>query len=89
MRLANRYFQHISRRTPALAVRELDIEVDGYIGDMVAVFALGAVAGAADLEAEGLGPFDGDRVDVHRRAPSDRDKQQLDRGELTALLTAE
>ena len=53
MRLANRYFQHVARRTPTLGVRELDVEVDGDVGDMVAVLALSAVAGAADLEAGG------------------------------------
>jgi hypothetical protein len=65
MRLANRLLQHLYSGTSALVVRELHIEVNLDIGDMVAVLALGAVAGAADLEAHGFGPFDCDGVDVH------------------------
>ena len=89
MGLANRFLQHVYGRTPFLAVRELTSKSTLDIGDMVAVRALGAVAGAADLEANGFGPLDRDGVDVHRCAPGDGDKQQLDRGEFTSLLPAE
>jgi hypothetical protein len=50
---------------PALAVRELDIEVDLDVSEVVAVRGLDAVARAADLETVGLGSFDGNGVHVH------------------------
>ena len=83
MRLADRCFEHVCGGSPALAVRELDIEVDLDIGEVVAMNGPGVVAGAADLEAGGLGSLDGDCIDVHRRASCDGDEQQLHRGELT------
>jgi hypothetical protein len=74
MRLADRLVEHGYRGLPLLAVGELHIEVDLNVGDMVAVLALGAMAGAADVEACGFGPLDGNGVDIHRRAPSYSDQ---------------
>src|SRR6185436_3279383 len=89
MRLTNRDFQYVRRRSPTLAVRELDIKVHLDLGQMVAVLVLGVVSRAADIEAAGLGPFDGYGVDIHRCATGDRDQQQLDGRELPALVVAE
>ena len=46
MGLAYRFLQYVYGGAPFISVRELHVEVDMDIGDMVAVRALGGLAGA-------------------------------------------
>ena len=88
MRFANRDLEDICGGSPALVVRELDIEVDLDVSDVVPVRALGLLTGAGEEKAGRLGSFDGNRVNVQSGTSGDGDEQQLDRCELTPFSVA-